>query len=295
MTRDDPKKYIPSYFRAKYQLIASVTFTALFSLVFMLVSIPYSNNAWFRLGASQAFAFTALFFIICLLTIIISRRIMYALRALPMTYLQYVLWIVSEALLVCLLYTIFTVQGDEFGIIDLQDRTFLEIYLNAAVYSFVSLIIPAVIAGMYFTIIDKNNTIRLMNYRNVVTDQPVDVREEQKVTLFDNNGVLKMVVNLENLYYIEANDNYVIVWYTDSKGQLVKYMLRCRLRTLEESFSGSPLVRCNRSCIVNMEKVKVLRKGEDGYVVELESSETEPIPVTKTYAANVLAVFNASK
>ena len=289
------KNHIPSFLRGKYQLIASVTFTALFSLVFMLVSIPYSHNAWFALDGSQAFAFTALFYIISLLTIILSRRIMYALRAMPMTYLQYVLWIVGETLLVCLLYAIFTVQGDRFGIINLQDRSFGDIYMGALAYAFVSLVIPAIIAGMYFTIIDKNNTIRLMNYRNVVSDQPIAPKDEQKVTLFDNNGVLKMVVSLENLYYIEANDNYVIVWYTDSKGQLTKYMLRCRLRTLEESFSGSPLVRGNRSCIVNMGKVKVLRKGEDGYVVELENDATQPVPVTKTYAANVLAVFNATK
>ena len=190
---------IPAYFRAKYQLIASVTFTALFSLVFMLVSIPYSHNAWFALDGSQAFAFTALCFLIGLLTIIISRRIMYAIRALPMTYLQYVLWIIAEVLLVCLLYTIFTIQGDRFGIIDLDDRTFLEIYTGALVYCFVSLIIPAIIAGMYFTIIDKNNTIRLMNYRGVVSDQPIAAQDEQKVTLFDNNGVLKLVVNLDNL------------------------------------------------------------------------------------------------
>ena len=286
---------IPAYFRAKYQLIASVTFTALFSLVFMLVSIPYSHNAWFALDGSQAFAFTALFFIIGLLTVILSRRIMYAMRALPLTYAQYVLWIVAESLLVCLLYSIFTVQGDRFGIIDLKDRSFLDIYTGALVYCFVSLIIPAIIAGMYFTIIDKNNTIRLMNYRGVVSDQPIAAKDEQKVTLFDNNGVLKLVVSLDNLYYIESDDNYVRVWYVDSKGQLVKYMLRCRLRTLEESFAGSPLVRCNRSCIVNMGKVKVLRKGEDGYVVELENDAIEPVSVTKTYAANVLAVFNAAR
>ena len=183
----------------------------------------------------------------------------------------------------------------ECGIIDLQDRTFLEIYLNAAVYSFVSLIIPAVIAGMYFTIIDKNNTIRLMNYRNVVTDQPVDVREEQKVTLFDNNGVLKMVVNLENLYYIEANDNYVIVWYTDSKGAMKKYMIRCRLKTIEESFKGSSLVRCHRQYIINIDKVKVLRKEKDGYELVLDSDLIAPIPVTKTYSANVLSMFNDAR
>lgn len=289
------KNYIPSFLRGKYQMIATVTFTALFSLVFMLISIPYSHNAWFALDGSQAFAFTALFYIIALLTVFLSRRIMYALRAMPLTYAEYVLWIVGETLMVCLLYAIFTVQGDRFGIINLNDRSFIDIFLGALVYGFVSLIIPAIIAGMYFAIIDKNNTIRLMNYRNVVTDQPVAAKDEQKVTLFDNNGVLKLAVSLDNLYYIEANDNYVIVWYTDSKGVLTKYMLRCRLRTLEESFAGSPLVRCNRSCIVNMGKVKVLRKGEDGYVLELENNATGPVPVTKTYAANVLAVFNETK
>jgi hypothetical protein len=30
-------------------------------------------------------------------------------------------------------------------------------------------------------------------------------------------------------------------------------------------------------------------------VVELENDATQPVPVTKTYAANVLAVFNATK
>ena len=45
------EKYrLPDYFRQKYQLIATVTFTAFFSLVFMLVSIPFSHNVWFELG-----------------------------------------------------------------------------------------------------------------------------------------------------------------------------------------------------------------------------------------------------
>lgn len=55
------KYRLPAYFRQKYQLIVTVTFTAFFSLVFMLVSIPFSHNVWFELGASQAFLFTAAF------------------------------------------------------------------------------------------------------------------------------------------------------------------------------------------------------------------------------------------
>lgn len=283
---------LPSYFRAKYQLIATVTFTAFFSLVFMLVSIPFSHNAWFEIGPSQAFAFTATFYIIGLLTVILSKRIMYSTRYMfEMTYWQYVAWNIAEVLVVCLLYTIFSIQGDSLGIIHLDNPSFVEIYLNALVYCFVSLVIPYIIAGMFFTIIDKNKTIRLMNYKSVVSDEPVAPKDEQKITLFDNSGVLKLSVSLSNLYYIESDDNYIIVWYTDSKGELKKYMLRCRLKTVEESFSGSSLVRCHRKYIVNMEKVKVLRKEKDGYELDLENDLIPPIPITKTYSENVLGRF----
>ena len=284
---------LPAYFRAKYQLIATVTFTAFFSLVFMLVSIPFSHNAWFELGASQAFAFTALFYIIGLLTVIFSKRIMYSTRYMfEMSYFQYVAWNLVEVLVICLLYTIFSIQGDSLGIIHLDDPSFAKIYLDALVYCFVSLVIPYIIAGMFFAIIDKNKTIRLMNYKSVVSDKPVSPNDEQKITLFDNSGVLKLAVSLTNLYYIESDDNYVIVWYTDSKGDLTKYMLRCRLKTIEESFSGSSLVRCHRKYIVNMEKVKVLRKEKDGYELDLENDAIPPIPITKTYSENVLKRFN---
>ena len=71
------KKYIPGYLRERYQQLGSVTFAALFSVVFLLVSIPFSNNAWFRLGNSTFFGFTALFALLSLTILIISRVVMY--------------------------------------------------------------------------------------------------------------------------------------------------------------------------------------------------------------------------
>ena len=85
-----------------------------------------------------------------------------------------------------------------------------------------------------------------------------------------------------------------MVWYTDSKGDLKRYMLRCRLKTVEESFRGSSLVRCHRKYIVNMDKVKVLRKEKDGYELDLDNDAISPIPITKTYSENVLSRFNNS-
>ena len=156
----------------------------------------------------------------------------------------------------------------------------------------IALGLPYLISGMYFAIIDKNNTIRLMNYENVVTDEPAkNESEKQKITLFDNSGALKLSLNPENLYYIESDDNYIKVWYTDSKGELKQYILRCRLKTVEEDFKGSPLVRCHRKYIVNLNKVSMLRKESDGYVLDLQNEAIPPISVTKTYTDAVLSHF----
>lgn len=289
-------KKVPAYLRAKYQLEVTVIFTALFSLVFLLISIPFSHNAWFDLGASEAFLFTAAFFLISLLVIIVSKWVMYKTRnQFEMTYLQYVLWNFGEVLVICLLYTLFSLQGHKMGIIMLENASFSRIFLNALVYCFVSLLIPYVIAGMFFAIVDKNRTIRLMNYETVVSDETLPVSKLEKVTLFDNNGALKLSVSSSNLYYVESDDNYIIVWYTDSKGDLKRYMLRCRLKTVEESFKGSSLVRCHRKYIVNMDKVKVLRKERDGYELDLDNDAIPPIPITKTYANNVLDRFNTAR
>ena len=143
---------------------------------------------------------------------------------------------------------------------------------------------------MYFSIIDKNNTIRMLNYDNVVTDEPLKP-ETNKITLFDNSGALKQSLCPENLYYIESDDNYIKVWYSDNKGEIKQYMLRCRLKTVEESFKGSGLVRCHRKYIVNIKKVKVLRKETDGYVLDLDNEAIPVLPVTKTYTDAVLSHF----
>lgn len=290
------KNILPDYFRAKYQLMGTVTFKALFSVVFLVMSLPFTHNAWFEIGLSKAFLFTLAFFLMSLLIVIFSKQVMYKTRnSFKMTYLQYVLWDIEEVLLICLLYTLFTLQGHKMEIIALEDTSFARTFFNALLYSFVSLIIPDIIAGMYFAIQDKNRTIRLMNYGNVVSDESVPPSKLEKITLFDNSGSMKLSVSASNLYYIESDDNYIIVWYTDSKGDLKRYMLRCRLKTVEESFKGSSLVRCHRKYIVNMDKVKILRKEKDGYELDLDNDAIPPIAITKTYADNVLKLFNNTR
>ena len=278
---------LPQYLLGKYQLVGTVTFSVLFAVVFLNIYIPFSDTAWFGLGDSVTFLLTLIFMAVAILTLIVSRMLMYKSKNIfDLTFLTYSLWALVEIAVIAGIYTWITVDH-----ITPFDRTWI-IFRRSFLYSLAALGIPYIISGMYFAIIDKNNTIRLMNYENVVTDEPQKPEtSHKKITLFDNSGALKLSLNPSSLYYIESDDNYIKVWYTDSRGSLQKYMLRCRLKTVEDSFKDSGLVRCNRKYIVNLEKVSMLRKENDGYILDLCNEDIPPIPVTKTYVDSILGYF----
>lgn len=285
---------LPRYLLGKYQLTMTVMFTVLFSMVFILVSIPFSHNAWFRLGQDQAFLYTVVFFILAILVVILSRRLMYSQRYVTdFTYLRYILWNIAEIVIISLLYAVFTSEAGRTGLIEIGERDFVNILESALVFTTVCLGVPYLVSSMYFALEEKNNTIRMMNYGNVVSDMDYPDHQSKRITLFDNNGVLKFSTSPENLYFIESDDNYIKVWYMDNTGAMKQYMLRCRLKTIEDSFAGSDLVRCHRKYVVNISKVKILKAEKDGYYIDLDIESVDPIPISKTYEQAVLARFNS--
>lgn len=167
-----------------------------------------------------------------------------------------------------------------------------------------AIIVSLVLAALAFSLVccviivmfswRKNiKTVRLMNMGGVVSDTEVSSPDEKVITLTDNEGGMKLSVRLKNIYYIESDDNYIKVWYQDYTGSIKQYMLRCRLKTVEESFEGSDLVRCHRKYIINMAKVQVLHKEKDGYYVDLGIDSIGDVPVSKTYEGIVLGSFNS--
>ena len=77
-----------------------------------------------------------------------------------------------------------------------------------------------------------------------------------------------------------------------NKGKVSKYLLRDTLKKIEENFSGSEIIRCHRSYIVNFEKVKVIRKDKDGLRLEFDNPSVTDIPVSKTYVTAVMQTFS---
>jgi DNA-binding LytR/AlgR family response regulator len=71
-----------------------------------------------------------------------------------------------------------------------------------------------------------------------------------------------------------------------------KYLLRDTLKKVEESFSGTEIIRCHRSYIVNFDKVKVIKKDKYGLTLELDNPSVMDIPVSKTYVNTVMHTFS---
>lgn len=279
---------LPKYLLGKFELLGTVTFSVLFAIVFFNIYLPFSQTAWFDLNDVKTFEITLAFFFASVLIMSFSRVLMYKLKEkIDYSYLGYILWCAAEIVLICLLYTLIT---DKITMPGVEKAS--EVFWRSLLFGSISLAIPELIAAMYFALNDKNNTIRLLNYDSVVTDEPIDPVRMQKISLYDNSGALKFSVSPQNLFYIESDDNYIKAWYTDGKGELKQYMVRCRLKTIEETFRGSSLMRCHRKYIVNLKKVKVLRKESDGYYLELDNEAIPIIPITKTYSDSVLKYFS---
>ena len=283
---------IPSYLTGRTQLAATVVFAAFFAVVVLIVTVQYDTHNWFEIGPTATFGYTTLFILASILILSVSKRLMFrAARRVMLSWGRYIVWNLAEMAAIAILYTCLTAYLQGIGIISIPDvgvkvtlgRSFLITVLLTG--------IPYVIAGLYYAVQDRDNTIRLLNYGNVVTDTEPDPLEREKVTLFGDDGVMKLSISIRNIFYIESDDNYIKVWYSDNKGGLQTYMLRCRLKTVEESFAGSDLIRCHRKFIVNMGKVKVLQKVGATYEITLDNEAIAPIPVTKTYIEGVLERF----
>ncbi len=281
-------KKVPSYLLQKNQMLGSLLFTILFSIIFLNIYTPFSSTAWFDLGKSRYSIFTISVLALSALILMLSRVLLYnSKRWFKLNFLAFFAWLFSEIVMIALLYSFVTITY-----IDQSAASFWTVFPRALLYTSVILAIPDTISILYCALNDKNRTLRLLNYKDFVSDDELANKDKELIHLIDNYGNLKLSIKLENLYYIESHDNYIKVYYMN-KGAMCNYLLRCKLKTIEESFAKSSLMRCHRSYIINADKVKVIRKEKEGVFMDLDSDKVKSIPVSKAYSQKIMSYFGS--
>jgi hypothetical protein len=200
---------VPSYLLQKNQILGSLLFTILFSIIFLNIYTPFSSTAWFDLGKSDFFFFTVGVLAASTLILILSRILIFnSKKWFKLTFLGFFVWLFAEIVLITTLYTFVTIT-----FIEQTDASFWTVFPRAFLYTSVILIIPDTISVLYCALNDKNRTLRLLNYKDFVSDDELANKDKELIHLTDNYGNLKLSIKLDNLYYIESHDNYIKVYY----------------------------------------------------------------------------------
>lgn len=277
----DLNKTIPSYLNEKRNIIRMVIFTSLFALVFINIYSPFGVDRWFSLTSLEFLTYSSLVILTGVLVVVISRIIMYYYgRRHIINYFNYFAWIFAEIMLMSLFYALF----EKFVLKDI--RHFTELVKLSAQNTALVLLLPYSVMWLYFSWRDKKEQIERMEDMQSFSGNVRDM-----LPFYDEKSVLKFSIKKDSLLYLESSENYVTIFYLN-KGKISKYLLRDTLKNMEEKFSGTEIIRCHRSYMVNFEKVKVIKKDKDGLKLELDNPSITDIPVSKTYADNVMQTFS---
>jgi DNA-binding LytR/AlgR family response regulator len=111
------------------------------------------------------------------------------------------------------------------------------------------------------------------------------------ITLISENEKELLEVNADSLLLIESADNYCTVYFIEND-KLKSKMLRSTLKRLESQLMSFPKVmRCHRTYIVNLLKVKSVTGNAQGYRLRLEQLD-QTIPVSRSLNSAIKKKLN---
>ena len=237
-----------------------------FLLVFVLVFRPEATIE--LLSAPPAWNIQnslAVIFAIFLVSLILSRVLFFLLRNDISTFNWYLVWNLMEFLIGCAFVTLFIC------LINTPHLPYLDTLIKITINLFSILIIPYVILTGYVLLYDER-------HHKEAVESPDD-----RIKFYDTNHLLKLTVSASGILYIEADENYVNIYYLEN-GRLRHHTLRSSMKSIESVCQSHGIHRCHRSFFVNTSHIKVLRRDKEGIIyIELDNAEAKQIPVSKKY------------
>jgi DNA-binding LytR/AlgR family response regulator len=273
---------IPDYLTERKNVVGFILFTAGFALLFINMYAPFGVDKWLNVSDFELFFYSSIVILIGILVIVLSRVLMYLLtRKRPIRYGEYAMWIFGEIFCMALVYALI----QKYFI--LLENDFMVIIRNSLRITAYIILLPYVISWLYLAFRDKYLKLeRLSGYK--LPDEMaggVDKKSPANYSMVpftDEKGMLRFSIKKDDLLYLEAADNYVIIHYLDNK-KPVRYMVRNTLKRIETEIAVATIVRCHRSYMVNIDNVKVIRKEKEGLIIGFDEPVSMTLPISKTY------------
>ena len=298
---------VPPYIYSTRSQLLIISFTTIFALLFINIYTPFNSYTWAPMNDTLYFVSSTIVVGGGMVLVILSRVFMNLFaRKRGIYYWLYIAWILCEIGLMAIGFTICAVAMCMQS--DFMDALGLSFKNTALIYC-----IPYIISTIYLSWRENLRRLQAMERAPIGTTdaqttiphnaqhaEPEATPEVTHTTLphaqpamlhfYDERGELRLSVDSESLIYIEAADNYTCLHYLN-KGALRKTMIRNSLKRIGEQLSESNVRRCHRSYMVNLDQVKIIRRGKEGVYLEMGIEGVPDIPISKTYSNDILQWF----
>lgn len=156
-------------------------------------------------------------------------------------------------------------------------------------FSFFSVLLIGMFPVAFMVLIYQNILLKkhIKNAETINQNLPSKKPEQNIITIYSNNKKNMLSLNSAQLLAIEANGNYINVYYED-KDKLNREIIRNTLKKTEDVIKKySNFVRCHKSYIVNLSKLKKVTGNAQGYKLIFDHLNFE-IPISRSLSKQIL-------
>jgi DNA-binding LytR/AlgR family response regulator len=151
-------------------------------------------------------------------------------------------------------------------------------------------IIPIALTTLFLrnTLLQQNLNNALQANRELKKIQQIKTdpaKETSRITLHSETSET-LEVNLPDLLFVEADDNYSTVFWKNGQGIQSK-LLRANLKSIENQLDNSFTLRCHRSYLVNVNAIGSVSGNANGYKLRIRDTDII-IPVSRQKGKEVM-------
>jgi DNA-binding LytR/AlgR family response regulator len=262
-------------------------FVGLFVIFFLTVYKPQNNwDIVLNFGLKSLFGFVT--FAVLYLNIVVAPK-------LPIALLDPVNWTVKRYILhtlwICFMIGCINVGIDAFYIC--PEKPLLDIIIHVFTQVALTGIIPISIMALLF----RNNLLKQNLESAIGANQQLNKIQTLKKEPKNNHSVTlqtdtteTLTINLPDLLFIEADDNYSTVVWKNGHG-IEKKLLRINLKNIENQLNNTFTIRCHRSFIVNVHAITTISGNTNGYKLQIRDSDFT-IPVSRQKGKELMDKIN---
>jgi hypothetical protein len=226
----------------------------LFVVFFLTVYKPQNNwDVVLNFGIKTLFGFVT--FAVLFLNIVVAPK-------LPIAILDSVNWTVKKYILhtlwICFMIACIDIGIDAFYVC--PEKPLFEIAFHVFTQVALTGIIPISIMALLF----RNNLLKQNLQSAIGANQQLNKIQTLKKEPKNNHSVTlqtdtteTLTINLPDLLFIEADDNYSTVVWKNGHG-IEKKLLRINLKNIENQLNNTFTIRCHRSFIVNVQAITTI-------------------------------------